>query len=163
MTPFSFSVILYEHGTLSAGLSVGEEPVTIFASYLSDALGDLTGSAVALLAPSLLDRVTCSWQDEPGETRWILRRVEDRVQVQLLRFEQTFSRLPDERGQSIFEAECSLLRFAAQVKGQLHQLHNEYGEEGYRNRWRHPFPMAAFQRLQTRVNDLKKALASEQE
>jgi hypothetical protein len=70
------------------------------------------------------------------------------ARTQILRFEDTFSDQPDERGQCVFETSCTLMRLATQVKGQLHQMLNEFGEDGYQYRWRHPFPMSGFRRLE---------------
>lgn len=156
MSQFMLVVNLHEHGTAEVQVSQRDNICSLFPSYLSDAFNDLSKAVLSLLQSPLSDSVTCSWQDEPGEYRWIFQRSgEEDVRIEILRFDNTFSRLPDERGESVFIAECSGLRLATQVKGQLQRLLNEFGEEGYRNRWRHLFPLQSFRQLEVYVQHMK--------
>lgn len=67
---------------------------------------------------------------------------------------------PDDRGEPLFRTECPRLRFATQVRGQVRQLVNEHGHEGYRERCRHPFPAAQMARLERQIALRKGGLRS---
>ena len=130
----------------------------MYVSYRSDAFGVLLDAVLVLLRTQQMDSICCSWQEEPGEYRWLLHREGERVRVQILHVDDTFSRLPNERGRCCFETTCTLVRLATQIKGQLHQMLNEHGEEGYRKRWRHPFPTSAFRELETLIRHVKSGI-----
>lgn len=155
MTGFSLHLTLHEHGWTQASITAEGDPLNVSVSYLSDALSDLAESVLTLFRSPRRDQVTCCWQDEPEEHRWILHRVGEEVRVEIVRFDHSFSRLPDEQGQCVFETHCTLMRLATQVTGQLHQMLNEYGADGYHARWRHPFPMSTFRQLQAQIQDRK--------
>ncbi len=141
-----FGYRLIGRGWSEATIAKGDQTVTLYASYLSDAIGDLTEALVAILRSA--DRMTVAWADEPGEYRWILEKEASRLQIKILRFEETFSRRRDEAGELVFESECELSRFAAQLRGQLRQILNELGADGYKAQWvNHDFPMSAYQQL----------------
>jgi len=130
------------------------EGIDLFPSFpFGDALDYLIRGTVALMEGAPLSRF--SWQDEPGEYRWFLQREEGILTVEILEFGDCFSTDPDERGAVIFSGRCWLLRFATQVKGQFHQLLNQYGASGYRALWRHEFPMAQFDRLTQLIAERK--------
>jgi cytochrome c len=81
---------------------------------------------------------------------------DDEVDLQIVRFDDGSSKLDDEKGKKLFEARCSVLRLATQVKGQMHQLLNEHGEDGYMALWgNREFPMQEFKRLTTLIEDNK--------
>jgi hypothetical protein len=147
------NLTLTGHGTLEATIVSDNQPLTVTVSYLSDAITDLAHAALALIRSPVLDSVHFSWQDEPGEYRWIVHREGAEVRIAILRFDDCFSRLPDERGRCVFKAHCTPMRFAKQVKGQLQQLLNALGEESYQARWGHPFPMVTFQELAAQIQD----------
>ena len=119
MADFSMTIILGEHGSMEASVQADGQHLRMLISYLSDALGDLTEAVMVLLRSLELEKRICSWQDEPGEYRWIIHRAGKNVRVQILRFDQNFSRLPDERGECVFDTNCTLMRLATQTKGQL--------------------------------------------
>ena len=114
-------------------------------SVLSDALGDLTRGVASLLQGT--DRLSVSWQDEPGEWRWLLIRHADRLSIRIVRFEETFSHRRDEEGVPIFQRACRLADFAGQLKSELQRLLDELGPEGYHKQWGRPFPCAEYETL----------------
>jgi len=68
VTPmFSFSYQLETAGWSTATVSDGERSVVLTASYLSDALGDLTRAVIALLRGA--EQATLTWHEEPGRAR----------------------------------------------------------------------------------------------
>lgn len=120
--------------------------VLIPASFISDALGDLTAAVVALLRGA--GEVTVRWVGEPGEYRWHFVRAGERVLIRVTWLSDQQSRRAVPREEELFVASCALTRLAAQVRGTLRQLLHEHGVEGYVALWKnHPFPMEDFQRL----------------
>jgi hypothetical protein len=140
-------------GSLVAAIAANERKVELIASYLSDALGDLVDAVIGLLCGA--DRARFEWTDEPGTYRWVIGRDDGRLDLRILRFDESFSRKLDDAGQVLFHAKCDVLRLATQVKGQMQQLLNQFGTAGYQQRWRHEFPMAEFMRLKELVVRLK--------
>jgi hypothetical protein len=133
-------------GTAEAVISDERASVTLTASYLSDALGDLADATLALMRGA--DRSRFAWAEEPGEYRWLLARQGADLQITVLWFRDTFSRQGDEQGGVVFRSQCSLVRFAGQVHGLLLRLLDDWGVEGYARQWKnHEFPLAAHERL----------------
>lgn len=65
---------------------------------------------------------SCSWGDEPGEYRWVLENDAGKLRIDILWFDEPYSHLSDEYGRVLFSTECSLLKFAIQVKTELRDL-----------------------------------------
>jgi hypothetical protein len=133
-------------GWSEAGIRDGVNHAFLTASYLSDALQDLTNAVIALLQGA--EKSTCSWGEEPGEYRWVFERQDDRLQIKVLWFEDTFDDEPDERGKLTFSTVCDLRQFAGQLRGELQRLLDEHGVEEYRRSWGHDFPMTDFRELE---------------
>lgn len=93
-----------------ATLVEGEHQITPISSYLSNSLGVLTETVVALLQSA--NRMTVAWAQAPGEYRWILEKYQDRLRRRILWFDETFSLKLDEQGKLLFETDSELLRFA---------------------------------------------------
>ena len=134
------------HGWAEATISQDGPGVTLTASYLSDALGDLTAAVVALLGGAE-EQMVC-WEEEPGEYRWYFTRAGAQVRVRIAWVPDNEPGRMRPREEEVFVASCALARLAAQVRGALRQLLAEHGAAGYLAGWiRYPFPMADFQRL----------------
>lgn len=56
--------------------------VTLTASCLSNALGDLLDAVERLLSGAT--EVRCSWSQEPGESRWVFRVSRGAIDLQIL-------------------------------------------------------------------------------
>jgi hypothetical protein len=117
-------------------------------SYLSDALGDMARAAVQLLRGGR--EVSFSFQDEPGEHRWILSRGEaDSLRIRVFWFDDAFSARRQERGTEVFACDCAVLDFVGQVSYVLQSVLADEGVEGYRRRWQnYEFPLDSFTELQ---------------
>jgi hypothetical protein len=115
------------------------ETVTISASYVGDALGDLARAALALVEGKSKSR--CSFHEEPGEFRWLFSRHREHVILRVLRFGERWSGGPDERGNKIFRTEMTVRELAVAVSTMLDAVLREYGAAGYAAKWaRHDFP-----------------------
>ena len=117
-------------------------------SYLSDALGDMARAALQLLRGAR--EASFSFEDEPGEHRWILSRGEaDSLRIRILWFEDTFSPPSQERGTEVFKCDCAVLDFVGQVSSVLQTVLADEGIEGYMRRWQHhEFPLGTFTEIQ---------------
>jgi hypothetical protein len=116
-------------------------------SYLSDALGDMAQATVSLMTGA--DSAIFSFQDEPGEWRWVLQRGEaDSLSIRIYRSEINFA-WKLKPVVEVFYCECVVLDFVGQVFAILHTILKEHGVEGYKQRWRNfEFPIAVYQKLQ---------------
>jgi hypothetical protein len=120
-------------GWIEAGITDGVSQLSMVPSYLSDGPADLADAVIILLQGA--QHATCSWQDEPGQYRWLLERQGDELEIKILRFEETFSRKLDEQGERLFSTRCTLARFAVQVHGQLQRLLVGEGAEACLSTW----------------------------
>jgi hypothetical protein len=132
-------------GSLHAVVCSGDQRLDLFASYLSDAPAELARAAITLLCGA--EQASLAWADEPGEARWVLRRIDGELDVTVLRFEETFSRRPNDEGKVLFETTVRLTDFAGQVKSQLDALLTALGLKRYALAWRHPFPSPEHEQL----------------
>lgn len=120
-------------------MAVGDQAITLSASYLDDALSDLVLATRLLLEGSDLERV--SWAEEPGEYRWVLERDGDDLRIRILTFDDLWSGLPDSAGAEQFDATCPLDAFRAAVAAGARRVLDEHGARGYREKWiEHEFP-----------------------
>jgi hypothetical protein len=135
-------VHLSPHGRgLGRGASVGPvSSATITASYLEDALGVLLEAVGVVLEGA--DEARCSWEEEPGEYRWIFERAGSDVHLRVLAFRDVYTRDPDGEGVVVFETRQPLREMATAVADGAQAVLDEYGADEYRRRWvDFPFPL----------------------
>ena len=143
----TFSYRLIWSGWSDTGIYDGVNRAFLCASYLSDALRDLTNAVVTLVEGA--QGSTCRFAGEPSEHRWVFARQGDCLRIEVLWFDGTFPPAPDEKGKLTFSTACNLRQFAGQLRDELRRLLAEHGVEGYRRKWvRHEFPMAEYQKLE---------------
>lgn len=115
-------------------LDVYGQQCQVTASYLSDALLELSSGVSHVLGTGTEARF--SFDEEPGEYRWILRRLEgDGLSVRILAFDELWGHQPDEEGSLTFDVTCSVREFSQALLNALNQLLDEYGVEGYNDKW----------------------------
>jgi hypothetical protein len=139
--PVSVIYNLTGAGWSECSIEIGDQQAHVTASYLSDALGDLLRAVVGLLRGAR--DATAAFAEEPGEYRWRLRCIGDgQVSVRILWFNDTFSRLPDERGSVILDAQCRLRTLTGAMLAASQHVLREHGLEGYARQWKnHEFPL----------------------
>jgi hypothetical protein len=143
----TFTYRLTGFGWSESTLVIGEHRAMLTASYLSDALGELLGAVVRIVEGE--PEATASFTEEPGEFRWRMFRVgSDRLLVRILDFAGIWGNRLDEEGKPILEGECRLRTFAGAVLSASQRLLEEHGCEGYREKWRHEFPLSRQEKLQ---------------
>jgi hypothetical protein len=141
-------------GWADVSISDGERSAVATASYLSDALGDLVLSAIAVT--SLFRRVTFSFEEEPGERRWVISspRINE-IDVRIFSFPDRWNDSPDEAGTLLFQTRCLPVTYAEAVFDAASRVLEEHGTAGYLEAWaEHPFPAA-------RLVDLERLLKRE--
>jgi hypothetical protein len=127
-------------GWAEARVSAGHSSATITASYLQDALGVLL-EAVGLMLEGA-QQARCSWEEEPGEYRWIFERAGTDVRLRVLAFRDGYPPEPDDQGVIVFETRQPLREMATAIADGAHAVLDEYGEEEYLRRWvEAPFPI----------------------
>ncbi|WP_332262574.1 hypothetical protein, partial [Streptacidiphilus jeojiense] len=117
-------------------------------SYLTDALGDLVAGAGGLYTSDAVQRF--SFELEPQELRWVLRREGALAEVTIYSFPDSTASyaLPDTAGTIRWASKPARSVFAHAVVEAAQAVLVQHGEEGYREKWiEHPFPTAALQDL----------------
>ncbi len=155
MTPlFTFSYDLDTAGWSTATVSDGTHTATLTASYLSDALGDLTRAVIALLQGA--ERATLTWQEEPSVIEWRFERQGDDVVVRLTRFADntSYGRSQAQPGELPFSVRCPLTRLGSEILDELWRIHDTVGIDGYKERWKmHPFPLQEYRQLRALLRE----------
>jgi len=120
---------------------------TVTASYLSDALLELVSGTNHILAGG--NEARFSFDEEPGEFRWIMRRTQDGgLAVRILDFPELWGRKPDEEGAVLLDVTCQLKDFAHALLLSLNALLLEFGVSGYRDKWGNSeFPSGQYRAL----------------
>jgi hypothetical protein len=138
----SFDYRLVGTGWAWARLQIGEQSIELTASYLSDALGDLLAGLVLLVDGA--SQVEVSWDEEPGEFRWLVARTSTGdAHVRILWFDELGGRRSNEEGRPVLDASCALMDLIGAVAGGARATFDELGAAGYREKWvDHPFPEA---------------------
>ena len=137
-------------GWAEARLANGTSETTVTASYLSDALGLLLEAVGTLLEGA--DEARCSWDEEPGEYRWIFGRSGESVHLRVLAFPELWGRRPDAEGSLVFEVQERLLEIATAIADGASDVLGRHGEEGYLATWVDaPFPSAHLELLRRQI------------
>lgn len=157
LTAFTLDLDFAGKGSLNATAASDEISTAMAVSYISDAVCDLVEAAVQLIGPYYSGPIICSWQDEPGEYRWILARDDFMVDVEIRRFDETHSKHEDKDGERVFKARCSVTRFVAVVDLAVRRLVYRHGAKGYGSAWAHPYPNAGLSRLTERLVALNRS------
>ncbi len=142
-----FSYRLTGSGWADARLAHGDDWTELSASYLSDTVGELLLALAQLQDGDIA--ATASWEQEPGEYRWLFRREADDVTLKVLAFPDSWPPQPDAEGTVVFEARTSLNEMAQSFAVGLRAVLDEWGEKGYKQQWiEHPFPTALLERVE---------------
>lgn len=119
---------------------------SVSASYLSDALFELVRGTNHMLSGG--NEARFSFDEEPGEYRWIMRREENGgLSLTILDFADLWGGKPDEDGDVLLGVTCTLRDFAHALYLSLNDLLMELGASGYRDKWGSDFPSSQYQTL----------------
>lgn len=139
-------------------ISYGDKAWVTTASYLSDALGNLVRAAVALL--SGFSAVTFSFEEEPGEYRWVIRSPRlNEIDLAVLEFPDLYGGRPDHEGKEMLRLRCAPEDFAQAVYEAGSRVLVEEGEAGYSEKWsEHEFPIHQLAELRRLLEKLGHAI-----
>lgn len=150
MLVFEFDYRLIGTGWSEARVADERNHATVTASYLSDALRDLIEAVALITEGSTAAR--CSFEEEPGEYRWIFDRRDDIVVLRILAFDDLWNHEPDDAGTPVFQTRQPALRIARTVLSAAQRLLDETGKDAYLEQWvEHPFPNHTVARLRNAV------------
>jgi len=154
--PVEFRFTLTGTGWAESRIAVGDAWAGPTASYLSDALGDLL-HAVRELAEGA-EEVRATWDEEPGEFRWIFRRNGQSVHLLILAFPEWRAIVdsPDTNGTVLLDADCALVDLIGAVVAGTRKVLDEHGVEGYNVKWvEHPFPADDLRALERSLSEIE--------
>jgi hypothetical protein len=142
-----------EHGWVTSHISDGVNSLDMYPSLVTGGdIEDLAERVVVLLKmdqQGLSTKERCSWGDEPGEYRWVLENDSSNLRIDILWFDEPWSHLSDEKGKLLFSTNCTLQKFAIQVKTQLRDALETLEPEEYRKRARSEFPQRVYDELKS--------------
>jgi hypothetical protein len=148
--PVTLTYKLTGSGWSECQIEIGKENALITASYLSDALGSLVRAAVDLLTGST--EAIAQFDEEPGEYRWLFSQRNNELQLRILWFNELWGNRPNEEGEPILVAQCSLMAFARALHAALEHILEEHGIEGYKDMWvEHDFPLQSYEALKSLI------------
>ncbi|MGW1728919.1 hypothetical protein ACWCQK_39420 [Streptomyces sp. NPDC002306] len=154
-----FSWKLYSTGWATCRIADNSSECEDFVSYCTDALADLLYAVAGLYGPSHVQRV--SFDLEPAEARWVLRRRGPDVDIAIYRFPDMavdFG-LPDREGSLSWSSTQPRSSLSHAVTEAAQAVLRAHGENGYHKKWRrYPFPTAALadlRRLHLRDDDCR--------
>lgn len=125
---------LFGIGWMSATLTDAAASARVTASDLSDALGDLLLAVWTLVDGD--SQARCSWEEEPGEYRWLFAREDDMATLRVLEFnDASYVREPGQAGRLVFESTQSISTMAAAFAEAASKLLDEHGLDGYKAKW----------------------------
>jgi hypothetical protein len=135
-------------GWAQCEIQIGEEKVTVTASYLTDALKHLIEALIHVSTKSLTEART-SFDEEPGEYRWVLTSDDQgTVHVKILEFQGLWSNDADSLGKQIFSATCTATELLNAAHSMCNELLEKDGLAGYEKKWANAsFPIELYRRL----------------
>jgi hypothetical protein len=145
-----FSYRLTGTGWGEARLAEPGNEILLTTSYLTDVLGELL-KAIGLLLDGA-SSVEFSWEQEPGEYRWLFERTSGEIVIRILAFPDAWPRQPTAIGTVIFETRGALRDIASDIVNGVGAVLTQYSEVEYMRRWvEHPFPSEALQMMRERL------------
>jgi hypothetical protein len=94
------------------------------------------------------ESVRTTFDEEPGEYRWIIEGLDGRLHIRILEFEELWGKRPDSDGKVVLDGRCDRLDFVTAVRDTLQRVLDEHGVVGYEDRWvEHEFPSAQLRAL----------------
>lgn len=135
-------------GWADANVVYGEQTLSLRASYLSDALGDLLAAVLNIAEGA--ETATTYWYKEPGGYRWMLERCDDQIQVRVVEKPLTREEGGDPtNGSVVFDVICPLRDSVSAFASGTRALKQRIGSGEYDRRWcLYPFPVEGLAALE---------------
>jgi hypothetical protein len=149
-TDVHFDFVVGPHGWARAKFEIGEAQLSLLASYMTDALGDLIRAALALAGGSSDQKVV--WVEEPGCSEWVLIRDSETLRVQIVHYDGLSPTHLGDLGVPELDASCSTAEFLNAIYLGADAALSAHGPDRYKELWRaHEFPVADLGTLGTYV------------
>jgi hypothetical protein len=133
-------------GWAECSVESDHQTITISASYLGDALGDLASAVVEILSGQ--DETRASFWEEPGEYRWIFKKTDSYISLTIIEFNELMSKKKDNEGNVIFQKICTTNELQSAMKECLDRVLVNDSPESYKDKWvEHDFPSEAHAKL----------------
>jgi hypothetical protein len=148
---FNLKYTLVGTGWVNCTVSDDIASCEVTASYLTDALSLLIIAATAVA--SGFRAATFSFDEEPGEFRWILEAPQLNLRsLEIREFPNLWGEKPNSEGRLLFRTEVRPMVFAKAVRAAAAAVLAEHGSEGYTALWvEHPFPDRELALLETAI------------
>jgi hypothetical protein len=117
-------------GWSTCSIDLNGKAVEITGSYLPGCLGGQADAGVQLLQGAAGAR--CSFDEEPGEYRWIIDCTDGQVRLRVLEFQELGGKRSDHEGRVLLDGQCDLATFVGVVRDALQRVVDEHGVEGYK-------------------------------
>ena len=139
-TPLRITYELVGTGWSACTIEAGDSRAELSGSYLSNALGNLVLSAVAVM--SGFRTLEFGFDEEPGEYRWSIESTDmNAIRVRVLEFQELWGNTPTESGKLHLETITMPLIYAKAVYAAAASVLANHGLQGYAEKWaEHPFP-----------------------
>lgn len=138
----ALNYILEEHGWAVLDAELGSTRIRFKVSYMSHALNDMVTATIAVLAEPVVARFALI--DEPGSFCWVLAREGELLQITVAHIDSMYAveryndseaasglSPPEEGGQFVASAECSVFEFGTAVARMLKEIRTLYAEDDF--------------------------------
>ena len=142
----TLSYVLHKAGWATATIEHGGIHREMRVSYLSDPVWKMLDAAIGLTNGA--QEVRFGFTDEPGEHECIVTRAgSDGVKIRVF-WHKDWTPPGRNTGDEVFACDSNVSEFCQTIFACCKRLLDEYGEEGYKERWvSHEFPTETFERL----------------
>lgn len=136
------------HGWAILEIDNGKMKIEICVSYFHDSLKNLAESAIKLLTNN---EISVVFMDEPGEHQLLLKKIANNEIDYIIKWYKDWASwhlINEENYEIVLSGTTTLPIYINQVRRNLINILDEYGEIGYKEKWgKHEFPMIAFEKL----------------
>lgn len=133
----------HHHGWAFVNIADGHGEAEVFASYVTDAPGQLLSAITRLLRGD--EDAGAEFEGEPQVYRWFFHRDGSDVGIRLVEVKDR--RTPDGSGTVLWSGRHAVSALARVAVRAFDQVVHELGEEGYASRWGRPFPRSELEAL----------------
>lgn len=143
-----FDYILKENGWAIGMLKSRDFSTEFNASYLHDTLNSIINAIIGLLTDR--KRVAIPFHDEPGEHQLVIEKIDsNKVSIELKWYEDYATEyvIDTDKYVSLFKGETTLKGFFSIAFDSIKRILDENGIEGYKEKWRHEFPISDYKKL----------------
>tara|TARA_R110002020_G_C16117543_1_gene760086 strand:- start:434 stop:913 length:480 start_codon:yes stop_codon:yes gene_type:complete len=143
-----FDYILKEHGWAIGTLKSRDFSAKFNASYLHDTPKSIINALIGLLTDR--NRVVIPFYDEPGEHQIVIEKIDSiKITIELKWYQDyaTQYMIDTDKYESLFKGETTLKSLISNGFNSIKRILDENGIDGYKEKWRHEFPISDYKKL----------------